>query len=81
MGKITIIGSGLGGPLLSILLARKGYHIELYEKRVDPRKHDLSAGRSINLALSYRGIKALKQAEIFDKVYPHLIDINIFLYP
>jgi kynurenine 3-monooxygenase len=50
--------------------------VDLYEKRVDPRKEDLSAGRSINLALSHRGIKALKSACVFDQVEPQLIPMK-----
>ncbi len=50
--------------------------VDLYEKRVDPRKEDLSAGRSINLALSHRGIKALKSACVFDQVKPQLIPMK-----
>jgi len=76
MDKITIIGSGLAGPLLSILLAQKGYQVHLYEKRADPRINEISAGRSINLALSYRGIEALKQANVFEMVRPHLIPMK-----
>ena len=76
MDKITIIGSGLAGPLLATLLAHDGYDVDLYEKRVDPREHELSAGRSINLALSHRGIEALKQASVFDRVQPHLIPMR-----
>ena len=45
MDKVTIIGSGLSGPLLAILLSQHGYKIELYEKMHDPRKSDLSAGK------------------------------------
>ena len=51
-----IIGSGLSGPLLAILLSQKGYNIDLYEKRSDIRKDNCSTGKSINLALSHRGI-------------------------
>ena len=76
MDSITIIGSGLSGPLLSLLLAKEGYKVELYEKRIDLRKHEISAGRSINLALSHRGIEALKQANVFDRVKPHLIPMK-----
>ena len=74
--NITIIGSGLTGPLLAILLAEQGYAVDLYEKRLDPRQERLSAGRSINLALSYRGIKALKSAGVFDQVEPQLIPMK-----
>ncbi len=74
--KITIIGSGLAGPLLAILLAEKGYTVDLFEKRSDPRQESLSAGRSINLALSHRGIKALKSANVFEEITPHLIPMK-----
>ena len=76
MEKIKIIGSGLAGPLLSILLAHRGFKIDLYEKRVDPRIESLSAGRSINLALSHRGIQALKKAEVFDQLESILIPMK-----
>ena len=76
MDKITIIGSGLAGPLLSILLAEKGYKVNLYEKRADSRINKISAGRSINLALSHRGIEALKKANVFEMVQPHLIPMK-----
>ncbi|MAJ44892.1 MAG: kynurenine 3-monooxygenase [Candidatus Marinimicrobia bacterium] len=76
MEKIKIIGSGLTGPLISILLAQRGFEIELYEKRVDPRQEKLSAGRSINLALSERGIQALKKAKVFDRIEPILIPMK-----
>jgi len=72
----TIIGSGLAGPLLSILLSKYGFRVDLFEKRSDPRQETLSAGRSINLALSHRGIEALKSAGIFDQVEPLLIPMH-----
>jgi len=68
----TIIGSGLCGPLLAIYLSQRNYQVRLYEKRQDIRALDVSAGRSINLALSHRGIQALKSAKIFDKIEPYL---------
>jgi kynurenine 3-monooxygenase len=58
--KITIIGAGLAGSLLAIRLAQRGHSIDVYEKRPDIRLQKVSAGRSINLALSSRGIKALQ---------------------
>ena len=64
--KKTIIGSGLAGPLLAILLAKRGYSVDLFEKHADPRLEHVPAGRSINLALSHRGIEALKSANIFE---------------
>ena len=74
--KKTIIGSGLTGPLLAIMLAQRGFTVDLYEKCPDLRKADVSAGRSINLALSNRGISALKSSGIFDEVMPKLIPMK-----
>ncbi len=65
--KILIIGAGLCGSLLALRLAQRGYKIELYESRPDLRKVDISAGRSINLALSDRGFKALRLAGVEEK--------------
>lgn len=58
--KILIIGAGLAGSLLAIYLGRKGFEVEVIESRPDMRKVQISAGRSINLALSNRGIAALR---------------------
>lgn len=57
--QINIFGAGLVGSLLSIFLARRGYRVGLYERRSDMRTSDKDEGRSINLALSDRGLKAL----------------------
>ena len=61
MPKVTIIGAGLAGSLLAIYLARRGFAVDIYESRGDMRKEQVAAGRSINLALSDRGIAALRQ--------------------
>lgn len=66
--KIIIVGAGLVGSLLSIFLAKKGYAIDIYERRSDMRQEEMSAGRSINLALSDRGIKALNEVGIMDEI-------------
>src|SRR4030095_12007311 len=66
--EVDIIGAGLVGSLLSIYLAKRGYNVRLYERRGDMRKEQVEAGRSINLALSDRGIKALKEVGIADEV-------------
>jgi kynurenine 3-monooxygenase len=58
--KILIVGAGLCGSLLALRLAQRGFKVALYESRPDLRIVDLSAGRSINLALSDRGFKALR---------------------
>jgi kynurenine 3-monooxygenase len=59
--NITIIGAGLAGSLLAIYLARRGFNITVYEARGDMRRDPVEAGRSINLALSDRGIAALRE--------------------
>jgi kynurenine 3-monooxygenase len=59
--KVIIIGAGLSGSLLAIYLAKKQIEVEIYEARGDMRAEKMSAGRSINLALSNRGIAALKE--------------------
>jgi len=67
-GKITLIGAGLNGPLLAILLRQRGFAVEIYERRPDMRRVRMSAGRSINLALSTRGIHALQQAGLWERM-------------
>jgi kynurenine 3-monooxygenase len=64
----VIIGAGLVGSLLSIYLSKRGYKVKIYERRTDMRKADLVAGRSINLALSDRGIKALEEVGLMDEI-------------
>lgn len=59
--KVTIIGAGLAGSLLSIYLAKRGIKVNIFEARSDMRKEEVAAGRSINLALSDRGIAALRE--------------------
>ena len=62
---ITLIGAGLNGPLLGLELAKRGFKVDIYERRPDMRRVRMSAGRSINLALSARGIHALTQANLW----------------
>jgi kynurenine 3-monooxygenase len=57
---IGIVGAGLVGSLLSIYLIKRGYKVSLFERRLDLREHKIEAGRSINMALSNRGIRALQ---------------------
>ncbi|CAN5532561.1 NAD(P)/FAD-dependent oxidoreductase [soil metagenome] len=59
--KVIIIGAGLSGSLLAIYLAKRGIKCEIYEARSDMRNEAMTAGRSINLALSNRGISALRE--------------------
>lgn len=65
--NILIIGAGLCGSLLALRLAQRGYKVAVYESRPDLRTTDISAGRSINLALSDRGFKALRLCGVEEK--------------
>ena len=66
--KITLIGAGLAGALLAALLAQRGWQVEVFEKRPDPRRKGYEGGRSINLALAERGLHALRQAGLTQQV-------------
>ncbi len=59
--RVIIIGAGLSGSLLAIYLAKRGVEVDVYEARGDMRLERVAAGRSINLALSNRGIRALSE--------------------
>ncbi|MGI8760316.1 MAG: FAD-dependent oxidoreductase [Jatrophihabitantaceae bacterium] len=60
-GSVAIVGAGLAGCLLATLLARRGLTVTLYERRADPRVTGAERGRSINLAISARGLDALER--------------------
>lgn len=68
MKKITILGSGLVGCLLAVFLAKRDYQVVVVDSREDLRVKPPTKGRSINLALSCRGITSLKAAGIMNKV-------------
>ncbi len=68
MKKVCIVGAGLVGSLLSVYLSKRGYQVDVFEKRSDMRKAGFIGGRSINLALSDRGWRALKGVGLDDKI-------------
>ena len=68
MKSASIIGSGLVGSLWAIFLAQRGYKVRVYEKRPDMRKQNIGGGRSINLAMSDRGLKALHTVGLEDEI-------------
>src|SRR6059058_3913828 len=74
--KFILIGSGLAGGLLAAYLGRRGHDVDLYERRADPREGNLVGGRSINLAISTRGIHALEQIGIADEALKHAIPMR-----
>jgi kynurenine 3-monooxygenase len=69
-GNVAIAGAGLAGSLLAIYLGRRGFEVDVYERRADPRTlaEEASGNRSINLGLSTRGIRALTDAGVIDRV-------------
>ncbi len=58
--EVAVVGAGLSGSMMACFLARAGHRVSVFERREDPRLHVVEGGRSINLALSHRGIRALK---------------------
>ena len=74
--KISIVGAGLVGSLLAVILKQKGFDVQIFEKRKDPRKSEIAEGRSINLALSHRGIRPLKLAGVYETIAPYLIPMK-----
>jgi len=74
--KVVIVGAGLCGTLLAIRMGQRGYDVSLHEKRADMRAEGMSAGRSINLALSARGLMALDRAGLKEKVLAHCIPMH-----
>jgi kynurenine 3-monooxygenase len=76
VAKFVLIGSGLAGGLLAAYLGRRGYEVDLYERRADPREGNIVGGRSINLAISTRGIHALEQLGMADEALRHAIPMR-----
>jgi kynurenine 3-monooxygenase len=75
-GRITLVGAGLAGSLLAVFLARRGYEVEVFERLPDMRRHAIPAGRSINLALAHRGIRALEAVGLYPEVQKLLIPMR-----
>jgi kynurenine 3-monooxygenase len=73
---VLIVGAGLSGSLLAIYLARLGYKVRLYERRSDPRAAGYSGGRSINLALSARGIWGLQGVGLEREILQHALPMR-----
>ena len=73
--SVTICGAGLAGSLLAILLSQRGFAVQLYERLADLRRETIPAGRSINLALAARGIRALELAGVMPEVESLMIEM------
>lgn len=76
MKNITIVGGGLVGSLLAVFLAKRGHRINVFERRPDPRKTNVYAGRSINLVVSHRGWTALKAAGVHEAVERIVVPVH-----
>lgn len=74
--SIAIVGAGLVGSLMAIYLAKRGYKVSVYERRLDMRKHKIEGGRSINLALSNRGIRALHEVGLAEVLKQNAIPMH-----
>ena len=74
--KVIIVGAGLCGSLLALRLAQRDFEVTLYEKRSDMRKASTAAGRSINLALSSRGLLALERVGIKEEILEECIPMT-----
>lgn len=74
--QITIVGAGLTGALLGLRLGQRGYKVDLFERRPQSSENADDSGRSINLALSRRGIDALKMVGMMEEVTPLLIPMK-----
>ncbi|MBT8087797.1 MAG: FAD-dependent monooxygenase, partial [Gammaproteobacteria bacterium] len=74
--NVNVIGAGQCGTLMAIMLARHGFHVDVFERFEDPRIQDAEAGRSINLALAARGLNALQQIGIEALIEPLLVPMR-----
>jgi kynurenine 3-monooxygenase len=72
----VVIGAGPTGAMLAILLARRGYRVAVFEKRPDIRRHSAQGGRSINLALMARGVRALEYIDVLGNVTARAVPIR-----
>ena len=68
MKKVIIVGAGLAGSYMAYAMGKKGYEVQVFEKRPDPRKSSYGSGRSINLVVSHRGWTALAYAGIEEEI-------------
>ncbi|MFC6885493.1 FAD-dependent oxidoreductase [Actinomadura yumaensis] len=74
--RVAIVGAGLAGCLLAVLLGRRGIGVTVYERRPDPRVAGAERGRSINLAISARGLAALEQVGLRDQALKRALPMH-----
>jgi kynurenine 3-monooxygenase len=73
---VTIVGAGLAGALLAVLLAQRGLQVRVFDRRPDPRSANAERGRSINLVLAARGLRALERAGLLPRIAPLLVKVS-----
>lgn len=76
MKRVTLIGGGLAGSVMAVYLAQRGLKVDLFERRPDMRAADIPAGRSINLALSTRGLRALEKVGLKETILSQAIPMH-----
>src|SRR5437764_3472212 len=74
--RVAIVGGGPAGSLLALALAQRGYCVDVYERRSDPRKQITGRGKSINLGLSKRGMQALHMVGLLDRVLQRAVTMR-----
>src|SRR5579864_1410865 len=74
--RVAIVGGGPAGSLLALALAQRGYEVDVYERRSDPRMQVTGGGRSINLGLSKRGMQALDMVGLLNKVLERAVTMR-----
>ncbi|MEZ4415306.1 MAG: NAD(P)/FAD-dependent oxidoreductase [Gemmatimonadota bacterium] len=70
---VAVVGAGLAGAMMACFLARDGHAVHLLERRPDPRRRAVEGGRSINLALSHRGLRALAELGLDEEILAHTV--------
>ena len=74
--RLTVVGEGLVGSVLAAMLADRGFPVDVYERRPDPRRGRVDRGRSINLALSTRGIHALERIGMAEEILARAVPMT-----
>ena len=72
----TVVGAGLAGSLMAVFLGRAGHRVQVFERRPDPRSAGAEGGRSINLAISTRGLHALEQVGLRELVLANAVPMR-----
>ncbi|MCU0467366.1 MAG: FAD-dependent monooxygenase [Arcicella sp.] len=76
MKTVSVLGGGLVGPMMALLLAKRNIKVNIFEKRPNPFQHYSKSGRTVNLALSERGWRALKKINISQKVTDIIVPLS-----